>query len=219
MQLRDTETSGKGLNGRHSFLDSIYMNFQNRQNWGMMTETRPMAASGRGGWRQAESVPGGGNVSSLDCGVAYLMHVGSNSHPIIHGTFPCMYTAPQVKACCLPDIVSGVILFDPHNVPSPTREGSARPPFHPLRNIREVSAIMSRALCWLWLHSKRCPLPSYGKIRWPVIVIMMKKNNELLQKSTEQLYYSEGKKKNEREENVRVFWVEDWHSREGLWTG
>lgn len=32
MQLRDTKMSGKGLNGRHSFLDSIYMSFQNRQN-------------------------------------------------------------------------------------------------------------------------------------------------------------------------------------------
>lgn len=37
--------------------------------------------------------------------------------------------------------------------------------------------------------------------------------------SIEQLYYSEGKKINEREENVRVFRVEEWHSREGLWTG
>ena len=114
------------------------------------------------------------------------MRVGNNTLSIIHCTFPCMYTVPQVKACCLPDIVSGIILFDPHNVSSPTLEGSARPPFHPLRNIQEVSAVMLWALCWHWLHSRQCPLPSYSKIRWPVTVIMMKKNNELLQKSIEQ---------------------------------
>lgn len=47
-----------------------------------------------GGWRQAEAL-GRGNVSSLDCGVVYLM-LACAQHPFHHSLYlPCMYTVPH----------------------------------------------------------------------------------------------------------------------------